>query len=207
MKKLALALSILVLMCGCGSNQPPPPRSLSWRLLPPFPQHRPRTDLAVHRELGQRHCEQGRDVERHRAGMRRLGVRNIYQRYLHLGNLHRSGVGFSQFKCYGDGNLRGPTDPVPIRRPSSSCRRRVSSPPICPSPRQLIIYYTDLQATGGVQPLNWSLASGTLPAGMTLNSAGIILWNTHHRGHLHFHCQSDGFIGGAGWRALNATNL
>ncbi len=36
------------------------------------------------------------------------------------------------------------------------------------------IYHIDLQASGGVQPLNWSLASGTLPAGMTINSAGII---------------------------------
>ena len=69
------------------------------------------------------------------------------------------------------------------------------------------IYNTALQATGGVQPLNWSLASGTLPAGMTINTAGMIYRNTHHRGHFHFHCQSDGFIGRAEWRALNAANL
>ena len=36
------------------------------------------------------------------------------------------------------------------------------------------IYHIALQGSGGVQPLNWSLASGTLPAGMTMNSAGII---------------------------------
>ena len=35
-------------------------------------------------------------------------------------------------------------------------------------------YTTTLAASGGVQPLNWTLASGTLPAGLTLNSAGII---------------------------------
>ena len=46
-------------------------------------------------------------MERLRAGMRGVGVRNIFQRYLHLGNVHRSGVGFSQLKRYGDGNLRG----------------------------------------------------------------------------------------------------
>jgi hypothetical protein len=36
------------------------------------------------------------------------------------------------------------------------------------------VYTTTLTATGGIAPLKWSLASGTLPAGMSLNSAGII---------------------------------
>jgi hypothetical protein len=36
------------------------------------------------------------------------------------------------------------------------------------------IYDETLQAAGGVQPLKWSLASGALPAGLSLNSAGII---------------------------------
>jgi len=36
------------------------------------------------------------------------------------------------------------------------------------------IYHTALQASGGVEPLNWSVASGTLPAGMTINTAGVI---------------------------------
>jgi hypothetical protein len=36
------------------------------------------------------------------------------------------------------------------------------------------IYNTPLVATGGVQPLKWSLASGALPAGLSLNSAGTI---------------------------------
>ncbi|HXW14972.1 MAG TPA: Ig domain-containing protein, partial [Terriglobia bacterium] len=36
------------------------------------------------------------------------------------------------------------------------------------------VYHVYLQASGGVQPLNWSLASGTLPAGMIINTAGVI---------------------------------
>ena len=36
------------------------------------------------------------------------------------------------------------------------------------------LYNMTLQATGGVQPLNWSVAGGSLPAGLSLNSAGII---------------------------------
>ena len=36
------------------------------------------------------------------------------------------------------------------------------------------IYNTTLQATGGVQPFNWTIASGALPAGLHLNSAGEI---------------------------------
>ena len=36
------------------------------------------------------------------------------------------------------------------------------------------VYNTTLTATGGVQPLKWSLESGTLPAGVTLNGGGLI---------------------------------
>jgi hypothetical protein len=37
-----------------------------------------------------------------------------------------------------------------------------------------IAYSQTLQATGGVPPYSWSLTAGTLPAGLTLNSAGVI---------------------------------
>lgn len=40
------------------------------------------------------------------------------------------------------------------------------------TPNQL--YNATLQASGGVLPLNWSVASGSLPAGLSLNSAGVI---------------------------------
>jgi hypothetical protein len=36
------------------------------------------------------------------------------------------------------------------------------------------VYKATLQAAGGVPPLNWSVASGTLPAGLSLNGAGEI---------------------------------
>ncbi len=36
------------------------------------------------------------------------------------------------------------------------------------------LYNATLSATGGVPPLNWSVAGGTLPAGLALNSAGTI---------------------------------
>jgi len=36
------------------------------------------------------------------------------------------------------------------------------------------IYHTQLTADGGVQPLNWTVASGTLPAGMALNGSGVL---------------------------------
>jgi hypothetical protein len=36
------------------------------------------------------------------------------------------------------------------------------------------IYLFNFEGLGGVQPLNWSLASGALPAGLSLNSAGTI---------------------------------
>ena len=37
------------------------------------------------------------------------------------------------------------------------------------------IYKATLQGAGGVPPLNWSVASGTLPAGLSLNGAGEII--------------------------------
>ena len=43
-----------------------------------------------------------------------------------------------------------------------------------PTATPTYIYNTTLTAAGGVQPLNWSLASGVLPKGLTLNSAGTI---------------------------------
>jgi hypothetical protein len=43
-----------------------------------------------------------------------------------------------------------------------------------PTATPTYIYNTNLTAAGGVQPLQWSLASGALPAGMSLNSAGAI---------------------------------
>jgi beta-glucanase (GH16 family) len=36
------------------------------------------------------------------------------------------------------------------------------------------VYSTTLSATGGTSPYTWSLASGTLPAGLTLSSSGVI---------------------------------
>ena len=36
------------------------------------------------------------------------------------------------------------------------------------------IYNTSLQATGGVPPYTWSITSGSLPAGLSLNSSGMI---------------------------------
>jgi hypothetical protein len=134
-------------------------------------------------------------------------VRNFYQRHPHLGNLRRSGVGFSQLKRYGDGNLGGPTHPV-----ASSSTFNVMPPPSIittnlPTATPNYVYNTTLTATGGVQPLKWSLASGALPVGMSLNSAGTIYGTPTTGRHFHFHSQGDGFIGGAGWNALNATNV
>ena len=76
-----------------------------------------------------------------------------------------------------------------------------------PSATPTYIYHTQFQASGGVAPLNWSLASGTLPTGMILNSAGILFRNAHHGRHFHFYGQGHGFIHGAQWTALNTANV
>jgi hypothetical protein len=43
-----------------------------------------------------------------------------------------------------------------------------------PNGTQGVAYSTQLQAAGGTAPYTWSIAAGTLPAGLTLSSAGII---------------------------------
>jgi hypothetical protein len=60
----------------------------------------------------------------------------------------------------------------------------VNSPPVAtltitttslPNGRVTVAYSQTLQATGGTQPYTWSLASGALPKGLTLNAAtGVI---------------------------------
>jgi hypothetical protein len=52
-----------------------------------------------------------------------------------------------------------------------------------PNARRNITYSVTLQATGGVKPYQWSLASGALPAGFTLNaSTGVISGSSKQTG-------------------------
>ncbi|MCX6971145.1 MAG: BACON domain-containing carbohydrate-binding protein [Verrucomicrobia bacterium] len=47
-------------------------------------------------------------------------------------------------------------------------------------------YSQSLASTGGVAPLTWTVSSGTLPAGLTLNSAGVISGNPSSTGTSNF---------------------
>ena len=47
-------------------------------------------------------------------------------------------------------------------------------------------YSTTLAATGGQSPYKWSLASGTLPTGMTLNTSGVLAGPPSQNGTFNF---------------------
>ena len=51
-------------------------------------------------------------------------------------------------------------------------------------------YNGQLTATGGIQPYTWSLASGTLPAGLTLNADGSITGTPSETGTFNFTAQA-----------------
>jgi hypothetical protein len=47
-------------------------------------------------------------------------------------------------------------------------------------------YSTTLSATGGQSPYKWSLASGTLPTGITLSNAGVLAGTPAQSGTFNF---------------------
>ncbi len=55
-----------------------------------------------------------------------------------------------------------------------------------------VAYAATLAATGGTGPYNWSIVSGSLPSGLTLNLAtGAIKRDAHGSGHLQLHGSGD----------------
>jgi hypothetical protein len=175
MKKLALALSILVLMCGCGSRPPSP--LIVVTVIPSLP-----ADI-----------DQGQTLQ-FKANL----ATNDPSVTLGSVTWTASGPGCAGAAC-GSFTSIGSTSatyvaPVSVSATlnvtvtatsvtqplqSGSASFHVMPPPSIittdlPAATPSNVYHTALTAGGGVQPLIWTVASGTLPAGITLNSAGVL---------------------------------
>jgi len=175
MKKLALALSILVLLCGCGSRPPSP--LIVVTVAPSLP-----PDI-----------DQGQTLQ-FKANL----ATNDPSVSLGSVTWTASGAGCAGAACGTFTNITSTTaiyvapasvsatlnvtvTATSVAQPlqSSSVTFHVMPPPSIittdlPAATPSYVYHTSLTASGGVQPLVWTVASGTLPAGMSLNSAGVL---------------------------------
>ena len=174
MKKLVLALSVLVLMCGCSSNQPSSASLIAVTITPANPPN----------------IDQGQTL--------RFTVSLTNDSASKGVTWSLSGPGCAGATCGTLSNVTttSATYNAPASVPTSLSvmvtATSVASPTQYNSSTWFVMpplsivttdlpkatpnynYNTTLTAAGGVQPLNWSLAGGTLPAGLTLNSAGEI---------------------------------
>jgi hypothetical protein len=174
MKKLALALSILGLMCGCSSNSPSSASLIAVTITPASPPS----------------IDQGQTLRFSASLTNDTANKGV--------TWSVSGPGCAGAACGTLSNVT--TTSATYNAPASlsaslsvtvtatsvaattqynSSALFVMPPPSIvttdlPIATPTYIYNTTLQAAGGVQPLNWSLASGALPAGLSLNSAGTI---------------------------------
>ncbi len=175
MKKLALLVSVLILMCGCGGNGPS--SLIVVTVLPTIP-----TDI-----------DQGQTLP-FRASL----ATNNPSVALGSVNWTATGPGCAGAACGTFTNITSNSAtyvaPTVVSAPlsvtvtatsvaqplqNSSVMFNVMPPPSIittdlPPATPANIYHTAFTASGGVQPLNWSIARGTLPTGMTLNSAGVL---------------------------------
>jgi len=175
MKKLALALSILVLMCGCGGN--PPSSLIVVTVAPSIP-----PDI-----------DQGQTLQ-FTASL----VTNNPGVALGTVKWTASGAGCVGVSCGTFTNITGTSatyiapatvsttlnvtvTATSVAQPgqSGSATFNVTPPPAItttdlPVATPNYIYHNYFAASGGVQPLIWTVVSGTLPSGISINSAGIL---------------------------------
>jgi hypothetical protein len=174
MKKLGLAMSILVFMCGCGR---PPSSLIVVTVSPSYP-------------LG---IDQGQTIQ-----VTASLADNASTTFNSAVTWTATGPGCAGTSCGTFTNVTAnsatynapPSVTAPlvvtvtatsVAQPTQSgwTNFTVTPPPSIittnlPTVTPNQVYKTTITASGGIAPLKWSLASGTLPAGMSLNSAGMI---------------------------------
>ena len=175
MKKLALALSILVLMCGCGSRPPSPlivvtvvpslPSDIDQGQTLQFKANLATNDPSV--TLG--------SVTWTASGPGCAGA--ACGTFTNIGSTTAIYVAPATVSATLNVTVTANSAAQPLQSGSSSFH--VMPPPSIittdlPAATPGYVYHTSLTASGGVQPLIWTVANGTLPAGMSLNSAGVL---------------------------------
>jgi hypothetical protein len=176
MKKLALALSILVLMCGCGGNPPSPLIGVTVNPVTPpnidqgqtFPftatlvTNSPSTSLSG----GVTWTATGPGCSGAACGT-----------FTNVTTTSATYVAPASVNTTLSVTVTAASVAQPLQT-SSATFQVMPAPTIIttdiPSATPTYIYHQALAATGGVQPLTWSLASGTLPSGMTLSNSGVL---------------------------------
>src|SRR5208282_2951886 len=172
MKKLALALSILVLMCGCGGN--PPSTLIVVTIAPTVP---PSIDqgqtLQFTASLADDTTNKG--VAWSASGPGCAGA--ACGTFTNVTATSATYIAPASISASLSVTVTA-TSVVQTTQTASSTFFVMPLPSIVttnlPIATPTYIYNATLSAAGGVQPLKWSLASGTLPAGLSLNSAGTI---------------------------------
>jgi len=172
MKKLALALSVLMWMCGCGSNSSTP-NILVYIAPSVAPSIDQGQTLRFTASLNGDISNQG--VSWSATGPGCAGA--ACGTFTNVTSTSATYVAPATVSA----SLSVSVTANSVAQPghSSTATFNVFPPPsivttALPNATPTYIYHTSVVATGGVQPLNWTLASGSLPAGISLNSAGII---------------------------------
>ncbi len=172
MKKLVLALPILVLMCGCARNSPS--TVIVVGITPAVP---PNIDQG---QTVQFTANVADDTTNAGVIWSATGEACAGQKCGTFSNVTPTSATYSA-PASVSANLTVTVTATSVAQPTQTAMAflYVMPPPSIvttnlPTATPTYIYHTALQATGGVQPLNWSLVSGTLPAGLSLNSAGVI---------------------------------
>lgn len=174
MKKLALALSILGLMCGCSSNQPASASLIAVTIVPINP---PNIDQGQTSQFvaGLTNDTSNKGVTWSVSGPGCSGTACGS-----LSNVTSTSATYHA-PALVSANLAITITATSVAEPGqfNTAMFFVTPPPSIvttdlPTATPNQNYSTTLVATGGVQPLNWSVASGSLPAGLSLNNAGVI---------------------------------
>jgi hypothetical protein len=175
MKKLGLALSILALMCGCNNRPPSPLIEVS--VAPALP---PSIDQGQTMQFSASLVSNASTPSNSAVAWSLSGPGCAGATCGTLSNLGGASTTYTAPKTVSASlsvTVTATSTVQPLQSGSSTFT--VFPPPSIVTTNlaaatPTYIYHTTFEASGGVQPLNWSLAGGTLPAGMTLNSAGIL---------------------------------
>ncbi|HMD84582.1 MAG TPA: Ig domain-containing protein [Terriglobia bacterium] len=174
MKKLALALSILVLMGGCGHNSPSPVSLIRVTINPNSP---PSVDQG---QTLQFTASLAGDTSNAGVTWSATGAACAGKACGTFSNVTPTSATYTAPASVSASlTITVTANSVANTLQTATAIFYVLPPPSIvttnlPSATPNYIYDFALVGTGGVQPLNWTLVSGTLPAGLSLNNAGTV---------------------------------